>query len=96
MRNVLIASYDMEVGGVERSLAGMLDAFDYEQQSVDLMLYRHSGDFMELLSDRARLLDELPQYASFRQGIGVCCPSCMRRSSASLQVRPSRAIFNSN
>jgi glycosyltransferase involved in cell wall biosynthesis len=70
MRNVLIASYDMEVGGVERSLAGMLDAFDYEQQSVDLMLYRHSGDFMELLSDRARLLDELPQYASFRQGIG--------------------------
>ncbi len=44
MKDVLIASYDMEVGGVERSLAGMLNAFDYSQHHVDVMLYRHQGD----------------------------------------------------
>ncbi|WP_028611937.1 glycosyltransferase [Paenibacillus harenae] len=69
MRNVLIASYDMEVGGVERSLAGMLDEFDYSRYDIDLMLYRHKGDFMPLLSERANLLAEIPQYASFRKSI---------------------------
>lgn len=69
MRNVLIASYDMEVGGVERSLAGMLDEFDYNQFDIDLMLYRHKGDFMNLLSDKANLLGEIPEYASFRKSI---------------------------
>ncbi|CAM4112642.1 glycosyltransferase [Paenibacillus alkaliterrae] len=70
MRNILIASYDMEVGGVERSLAGMLDEFDYAHFDVSLMLYRHKGDFMELLNDKARLMGEIPQYATLRKGIG--------------------------
>lgn len=69
MRTVLIASYDMEVGGVERCLAGMLDQFDYARYKVDLMLYRHQGDFMGLLSNQAHLLNEVPQYASFRKSI---------------------------
>ncbi|WP_138752511.1 glycosyltransferase [Paenibacillus sinopodophylli] len=69
MKNVLIASYDMEVGGVERSLAGMLDQFNYTAFNVDLMLYRHKGDFMSLLTDRANLLSEIPQYTSFRKSI---------------------------
>lgn len=38
MKEILIASYDMEVGGVERSLISMLDNFDYKNHSVDLML----------------------------------------------------------
>ncbi|MCU6710296.1 glycosyltransferase [Paenibacillus sp. J5C_2022] len=70
MGQLLIASYDMEVGGVERSLAGLLDHLDYDRYDVDLMLYRHSGDFMSLLSDRARLLGEVPEYATFRASIG--------------------------
>ncbi|MFE5321193.1 glycosyltransferase [Paenibacillus sp. NPDC056579] len=69
MKNILIASYDMEVGGVERSLISMLDHFDYASYAVDLMLYKHQGDFMELLSSKARLLHEMPQYATFRQSI---------------------------
>ncbi|OMF35945.1 glycosyl transferase [Paenibacillus sp. FSL H8-0548] len=69
MKNVLIASYDMEVGGVERSLAGMLGEFQYDRFHVDLMLYRHKGEFMELLDVRAKLLNEIPAYASFRKSI---------------------------
>ena len=38
MRDILIASYDLEVGGVERSLISMLNNFDYDNNKVDLML----------------------------------------------------------
>ncbi|OUS78292.1 glycosyl transferase [Paenibacillus sp. MY03] len=69
MGKVLIASYDMEVGGVERSLAGLLNEFDYDRYQVDVMLYRHRGDFMGLLNRRANLLAESPAYATFRSSI---------------------------
>ncbi|HWJ78056.1 MAG TPA: glycosyltransferase [Niallia sp.] len=70
MKNILIASFDMEVGGVERSLISMLENFDYKNYAVDLMLYRHQGDFLELVSDKVNLLGEIPQYATFRKTIG--------------------------
>ncbi|WP_274648620.1 glycosyltransferase [Paenibacillus humicola] len=69
MKKLLIASYDMEVGGVERSLAGMLNRFDYENYEVDLMLYRHKGEFMALLPPAVKLLKELPPYTTFRKSI---------------------------
>ncbi|GGD73292.1 glycosyltransferase [Paenibacillus nasutitermitis] len=70
MKKVLIASYDMEVGGVERSLASMLEVFDYDRHAIDVMLYRHQGDFMNLLPERIRLMGEMRAYATFRKSIG--------------------------
>lgn len=70
MRKILISSFDMEVGGVERSLISMLNNFDYENNEVDLMLYRHIGDFMNLLTDKVNLLEENKSYSTFRKGIG--------------------------
>ncbi len=69
MKSILIASFDMEVGGVERSLINMLEIFDYKRYSVDLMLYRHKGDFMKLLKGNFNLLDEVDEYATFRKSI---------------------------
>lgn len=70
MRKVLIASFDMEVGGVERSLISMLNNFDYVNNEVDLMLYSHTGDFMSMLNDKVNLLDQINQYSTFRKSIG--------------------------
>lgn len=70
MKKVLIASFDMEVGGVERSLINMLENFNYKSYDVDLMLYRHQGDFMNLLSQNVNLLNEIPKYTTFRKSIG--------------------------
>lgn len=70
MRKVLIASFDMEVGGVERSLISMLNNFDYVNNEVDLMLYSHTGDFMPMMNDKVNLLDEINQYSTFRKSIG--------------------------
>lgn len=69
MKKILISSFDMEVGGVERSLISMLEKFDYENNEVDLMLYRHSGDFFKLLPNNHNLIPENKRYASFRKSI---------------------------
>ena len=65
-KKILIASYDLEVGGVERSLISMLEQFDYEQFEVDLLLYHHSGDFFPFLTNKVNLLPQINQLASFR------------------------------
>lgn len=70
MKKILIASFDMEVGGVERSLISMLDNFDYVKCKVDLMLYSHTGDFMSLLTDKVNLLPEVKELATFRKSVG--------------------------
>lgn len=69
MKSILIASFDMEVGGVERSLISMLENFDYTNYDVDLMLYRHQGDFMGLIPKGVNLLGEVSQYTTFRKSI---------------------------
>lgn len=61
---ILIFSQAMELGGVERSLLGLLDSIDYNRYDVDLFLMRHSGELMPYLNPKANLLPEIPQYAS--------------------------------
>ena len=63
-RSILIFSQAMELGGVERSLLGLLDAIDYDRYDVDIFLMRHSGELMPYLNPKAKLLPEIPQYAS--------------------------------
>src|SRR5690554_4547250 len=69
MKNVLIASFDMEVGGVERSLLSMLSHFDYKKYKVDVMLYRHAGEWLNQLPLGPTLLDESPKYKTFRMSV---------------------------
>ena len=63
-RSIIIVVQAMELGGVERSLLGLLDAIDYDRYDVDLFLMRHSGELMPYLNPKAKLLPEIPQYAS--------------------------------
>ncbi|UPM54165.1 glycosyltransferase [Gottfriedia acidiceleris] len=68
-KNILVASFDLEIGGVERSLISMLNNFDYNNYVVDLMLYSHSGEFMKLLPKKANLLAESKAYKTFRMPV---------------------------
>ena len=38
MKNVLIISHCMEIGGAERALLGLLGAFDYNEYNVETVL----------------------------------------------------------
>lgn len=63
-KSILLFSQAMELGGVERSLLGLLGAVDYERFEVDVFLMRHCGELLPYLDPRARLLPELPEYAA--------------------------------
>ncbi|WP_423409234.1 glycosyltransferase [Heyndrickxia sp. MSNUG] len=68
-KKVLIASFDLAIGGVERSLIGLLNSIDYQNYEVDLMLFKHEGEFFSLLPEGPRLLPEDPIYSTFRKSI---------------------------
>jgi len=69
MKNILISSFDMEVGGVERSLISMLDNFDYQNFEIDLFLYSQSGDLLDLIPRQVNLLPEKNEYKTIRLSI---------------------------
>ena len=39
----------MEIGGIERSLINMLEDFDYQKFNVDLLIFHHTGEFMDFI-----------------------------------------------
>ena len=56
MKRILVIHSNMELGGVESSLLGLLDTIDYSKYTVDLFLLNHSGEFMPLINRRMSLL----------------------------------------
>lgn len=61
-KKIIIVSHAMFLGGVEKSLLGLLEAFDYTQYDVDLFLLRHEGELLEYLPKEVNLLPEVKQY----------------------------------
>ncbi|GAB6122636.1 hypothetical protein JCM30204_37850 [Dysgonomonas termitidis] len=59
----------MEIGGVERSLLGLLDSIDYSRYEVDLFIYRHSGELMQFIPSKVNLLPEIPAYTALTRPI---------------------------
>lgn len=63
---LVIFTGPMELGGIERSLVGLLDAFDYELYDVDLFLYAHHGELFEFIDPHVHLLPEVRELAFLR------------------------------
>ena len=61
-KKIIIVSHAMFLGGVEKSLLGLLEAFDYTQYDVDLFLLRHEGELLGYISKEVNLLPEVKQY----------------------------------
>jgi glycosyltransferase involved in cell wall biosynthesis len=68
-KKILIVSYGMEIGGIERSLIGLLDAFDYTKYDVDLFLFAHEGEFKHLLNQNVNLLPEIEMMSYIKKPI---------------------------
>lgn len=68
-KKILISSFDLAIGGVERSLIGLLSQIDYSKFDVDLMLYKHEGEFLPFLPEGPNVLPELSKYATFRMPV---------------------------
>jgi glycosyltransferase involved in cell wall biosynthesis len=68
-KKILISSFDMAIGGVERSLIGLLSSIDYNKYDVDLMLFKHEGEFFPYLPIHPHLLKEIEVYTTFRKSV---------------------------
>ncbi|QOR65485.1 glycosyltransferase [Cytobacillus suaedae] len=71
-KNILIAVYNMEIGGIERSLINMLESFDYTNYNIDLLIYHHIGEFMNLIPNSVTVLPEIAMYSVFRKPVTLC------------------------
>ena len=67
MTHLLFAIHYLELGGAEMSLIGLLDALDYTKYDVDLFVYSHRGELMELIPPQVHLLPEIPEYAQIER-----------------------------
>lgn len=59
---IFIHMHYMALGGAERALLGLLNAFDPERVNVDLFLNQHTGEFMPLIPKHVNLLPERRGY----------------------------------
>ena len=66
-KRIFIAIHYLEIGGVEISLIGLLNAIDYSRYKVDLFVYSHQGELMKLIPKEVNLLPEIPKYAQIEQ-----------------------------
>lgn len=59
----------MELGGIERSLIGLLDAIDYEKYEVDLFLYAHRGPLYDQINKNVNILPEVKELSYLRDSM---------------------------
>lgn len=64
MKQVLIIANDLEIGGAEKALLGLLETIDVSKVSIDLFLLKHSGQWLRYLPEKINLLPEIRQYTS--------------------------------
>lgn len=64
---ILILIHYLEIGGAEISLIGLLNAIDKTKYDVDLFVYSHQGELMQLIPDGVNLLPENPKYSSLER-----------------------------
>lgn len=66
-KRFFITIHYLEIGGAERSLIGLLNALDYTRYEVDLFVYEHRGEFMDMIPKQVNLLPEIGSYAAIEK-----------------------------
>ena len=68
-KRIFISMHYMEIGGAEISLIGLLQAIDYTQFEVDLLIYSHQGELMQFIPKEVKVLPEIKSYSYIEQPI---------------------------
>lgn len=57
-KDILIYTYNLDIGGIERSLIGLLNSIDYNKYNVDLYIFKHEGEFLKDIPKEVNILEE--------------------------------------
>lgn len=63
---LVIFTGPLELGGIERSLLGLIESFDFKKYDVDLFLFGHHGTLFSHIDKRVHLLPEVKELAYLR------------------------------
>lgn len=66
---IFICMHYMELGGSERALLGLLEAFTHTNHHVDIFVYSHQGELMNHIPAGIKLLPEISEYACYEKPI---------------------------
>ena len=64
---IFIAIHYMHLGGAETSLIGLLQSLDFNKVDVDLFVYSHEGEMMQLIPNYVNLLPENTAWSMFEK-----------------------------
>ncbi len=64
---ILILMHYLEIGGAEISLIGLLNAIDKTKYNVDLFVYSHQGELMQMIPEGVNLLPEIRKYSTLER-----------------------------
>lgn len=62
MKKIFIIHSNMEIGGAETSLLGLLKSFDYDNYEVNLLLLDPVGELMSMIPKEVKLLNNYDEY----------------------------------
>ncbi len=66
---LIIFTGEMELGGIEKSLLGLLDAISYEEYEVDLFLYGRSGALYPYINSNVNIFPEIKELAYLKKSV---------------------------
>lgn len=66
---ILILIHYLEIGGAEISLIGLLNVIDKSKYDIDLFIYSHQGELMQLIPEGVNLLPEIPKYSTLERSM---------------------------
>ena len=64
-KKILFIEEGLGIGGAEKSLLAILNLLDYSKYEVDLFLFRHNGEFMNMLPKEVNLLKASEDFVLF-------------------------------
>lgn len=62
MKKIFIVHSNMEIGGAETSLLGLLKSIDYKNYEVDLLLLNPVGELMNMIPKEVKILNQYGKY----------------------------------
>lgn len=69
MKKIFIIHSNMEIGGAETSLLGLLKSIDYTKYSVDLLLLNPKGELMNMIPKEVNILSDYTEYKNLLKPI---------------------------
>ena len=94
-KRIFICIHYMELGGAERALLGLLEAFVQTEHQVDLCIYSHQGELMRYIPPNINLIPEHSEYAAFEKPLKrIILERHLKVAAARLLAKINNKIFN--